>query len=131
MPEINRNGGDAQPGADNCVIDGHSQSAHSAALHTPDAGIWTSEALSAPTSRHLRGEAWPREHMHVEYERSGTERAGVQVADDQPSSALRYSLLPFSVIAVGGVLSHQSHVETILILYGDVDCLLVVLGDLG
>jgi hypothetical protein len=71
--------------------------------------------------------------MHVEYERSGTERAGVQVADDQPSSALRYSLLPFSVIAVtvGGVLSHQSHVETILILYGDVDCLLVVLGDLG
>ncbi|KAI0286066.1 hypothetical protein BGY98DRAFT_930282 [Russula aff. rugulosa BPL654] len=96
MPEINRNGGDAQPGADNCVIDGHSQSAHSAGLHTPDAGIWTSEALSAPTSRHLRGEAWPREHMHVEYERSGTERAGVQVADDQPSSALRYSLLPFS-----------------------------------
>ena len=26
MPEIFRNGGDAQPGADNCVIDGQSQS---------------------------------------------------------------------------------------------------------
>ena len=26
----------------------------------------------------------------VEYERSGTERAGVQLADDQKSSALRY-----------------------------------------
>jgi hypothetical protein len=61
MPEKKRNGGDTQPDADNYVIDGESQSAHSAALHTPDAGIWTSEALSAPTSRHLSGEAWPRE----------------------------------------------------------------------
>jgi hypothetical protein len=69
--------------------------------HTPGAGIWTSEALPAPTSRHLRGEAWPREQMHEGYERRGTEHAGVQVADDQPSSALRYSIPPFSVIDVG------------------------------
>jgi hypothetical protein len=69
----------------------------SAASHTPGAGIWTSEALSAPSNRHLSGEAWPREHMYVEYERSGTE-CRVQVADDQPSSALRYSLPPFAVI---------------------------------
>jgi hypothetical protein len=56
------------------------------------------KALSAPSSRHLSGEAWPREHMHVEHGRSGTEHAGMQVADDQRSSALRYSLPPFSVI---------------------------------
>jgi hypothetical protein len=63
---------------------------------TPGAGIWTSEALLAPISRHLSGEAWPREHMHVVYRRRGTEHAGVRVADDQPSSALRYSIPPFS-----------------------------------
>jgi hypothetical protein len=70
------------------VIDGQSQSAHSAALHTPDAGIWTSEALSAPTSRHLSGEAWPREHIHVEYEPSGTERACQSV--QMTSQAVHY-----------------------------------------
>ena len=44
MPEKNTKEGDAQPDADNCVID--SQSQHSAASHTPGARIWTSEALS-------------------------------------------------------------------------------------
>lgn len=63
-PKKNTNEGDAQPDADNCEID--SQSQHSAASHTPGARIWTSEALSAPSSRHMSGEAWPREHMHVE-----------------------------------------------------------------
>jgi hypothetical protein len=34
---------------------------------------WTSEALSAPVSRHMSGEAWPREHMQpAEQERSRT-----------------------------------------------------------
>ena len=86
----------ALPDADNCVID--SQSQHSAASHTPGARFWTSEAILAPMCPHMSGEAWPREHMHV------------HIADDQPSSALRYSLPPLPVIDVGkfSVTSHTS-----------------------
>jgi hypothetical protein len=80
------NEGDAQPEADNCVID--SQSQHSAASHTPGAGIWTSEALPAPSSRHMSGEAWPREHMHVAYERRGTELQGCML--QMTSQAVHY-----------------------------------------
>jgi hypothetical protein len=73
--------------------------------------------------------------MHVEYERCGTERAGAQVADDQPSSALRYSLPPFSVIDVGkfSVTSRTSRPFSyyMTMLQRRKNCLLVMLGDPG
>jgi len=133
MPEKkNRIEGDAQPDADNCVIDCQSQSdATYTVRHRTRLALESGlpKHSRRQSCRHLSGEAWPREHMHVEYERSGTENAGVQVADDQPSSALRCPLPPFSVIIAVGSQSPAAHRDHDVALYEN--CLLVMLGDLG
>ncbi len=65
----------------------------------PGAGIWTSEAISAPKGRHLSGEAWPREHLQrVKYEQSGSGHAGVQVADDHAKQCITLFTKALSVI---------------------------------
>jgi len=80
----------------------------------PGAGIWTSEAASAPTSRHLSGEAWPREHMHVEYERSGTEHAGTQAADDQPKQCITlFTTALFRKVSSQSPVAHRDHTHTL------------------